>query len=160
MGSLVGKVETKNGQPRFESSQLRQVSRLRHGDSASCFHPGHTIDSRNQRGQANPLDQFYGLFGSLWYFYVLATGLSGFALIYYRRSGGYIPAAIMSVLSIGTTVPDVLGVLPPSAPTLRTTVLMLSVLPLAFVLVYVSWRGLHIDVAEGSSSGISTTSKT
>src|SRR2546428_7982218 len=52
MGSLVGKVETKNGQPRFESSQLRQVSRLRHGDSASCFHPGHTIDSRNQRGQA------------------------------------------------------------------------------------------------------------
>jgi len=107
-----------------------------------------------------PLDQFYGLFGSLWYFYVLATGLSGFALIYYRRSGGYIPAAIMSVLSIGTTVPDVLGVLPPSAPTLRTTVLMLSVLPLAFVLVYVSWRGLHIDVAEGSSSGISTTSKT
>src|SRR2546425_13318484 len=107
-----------------------------------------------------PLDQFYVLFGSLWYFYVLATGLSGFALIYYRRSGGYIPAAIMSVLSIGTTVPDVLGVLPPSAPTLRTTVLMLSVIPLAFVLVYVSWRGLHIDVAEGSSSGISTTSKT
>src|SRR3989454_12250783 len=52
MGSLVGKVETKNGQPRFESSQLRQVSRLRHGDSASCFHPGHTIDSRNRRGQA------------------------------------------------------------------------------------------------------------
>jgi hypothetical protein len=95
-----------------------------------------------------PLNQFYGLFGSLWYFYVLATGLAGFILIYYRRSGGYIPAIVMSVLSIGTTVPDVFGLLLPSAPTLRTTVLMLSVLPLAIALVYVSWRALHIGVAE------------
>jgi hypothetical protein len=99
-----------------------------------------------------PLNQFYGLFGSLWYFYVLATGLGGFVLIYYRRSGGYVPAIIMSVLSIGTTVPDVLGLLPPSAPTLRTTVLMLSVLPLAILLVYASWRGLQINVAKASSS--------
>jgi hypothetical protein len=99
-----------------------------------------------------PLNQFYGLFGSLWYFYVLATGVSGFILILYRRPGGYIPAMIMMVLSIGTTVPDVLGLLPPSAPTLRTTVLMLSVLPLAIVLVYVSWRVLHVKVSEASSS--------
>jgi hypothetical protein len=104
-----------------------------------------------------PLDQFYGLFGSLWYFYVLATGLGGFVLIYYRRSGGYVPAMILSVLSIGTTVPDVLGLLPPSAPTLRTTVLMLSVLPLVILLVYVSWRALHTNVTKGSSSKISTT---
>ncbi|OLE69646.1 hypothetical protein AUF78_10175 [archaeon 13_1_20CM_2_51_12] len=99
-----------------------------------------------------PLDQFYGLFSSLWYFYVLATGISGFILIYYGRPGGYIPAIIMSVLSIGTTLPDVLGLLPPSAPTLRTTVLMLSVLPLVILLVFVSWRGLHIGVVEVSSS--------
>jgi len=99
-----------------------------------------------------PLNQFYGLFGSLWYFYVFATGLSGFILLYYRRLGGYIPAMIMMVLSIGTTVPDVLGLLPPSAPTLRTTVLMLSVLPLAILLVYVSWRALHVKMSEESSS--------
>ncbi len=95
-----------------------------------------------------PLDQFYGLFGSLWYFYVLATGVSGFILIYYRRPGGYIPAIIMSVLSIGTTVPDVLGLLPPSAPTIRTTVLMLSVLPLVILLVYVSSRALRAQASE------------
>jgi hypothetical protein len=95
-----------------------------------------------------PLDQFYGLFGSLWYFYVLATGISGFILIYYRRPGGYIPAIIMSVLSIGTTVPDVLGLLPPSAPTIRTTILMLSVLPLVILLVYVSSRALRTQKTE------------
>jgi hypothetical protein len=99
-----------------------------------------------------PLNQFYGLFGSLWYFYVLATGVSGFILIYYRRPGGYIPVIIMMVLSIGTTVPDVLGLLPPSAPTLRTTILMLSVLPLALLLVYVSWRALQVEMSEASSS--------
>ncbi len=99
-----------------------------------------------------PLNQFYGLFSSLWYFYVFATGLGGFILLYYRRLGGYIPAIIMMVLSIGTTVPDVLGLLPPSAPTLRTTVLMLSVLPLAILLVYVSWRALHVKMSEESSS--------
>src|SRR6266704_4772789 len=103
-----------------------------------------------------PLNQFYGLFGSLWYFYVFATGLGGFILLYYRRLGGYIPAIIMMVLSIGTTVPDVLGLLPPSAPTLRTTVLMLSVLPLAILLVYVSWKALHVKVSEPSSSKIAT----
>jgi len=103
-----------------------------------------------------PLNQFYGLFGSLWYFYVLATGISGFILIYYRRPGGYIPAIIMMILSIGTTVPDVLGLLPPSAPTLRTTVLMLSVLPLAILLVFVSWKALHVKVSEASSSKITT----
>jgi hypothetical protein len=101
-----------------------------------------------------PLNQFYGIFGSLWYFYVLATGVSGFILIYYRRLGGYIPAIIMMVLSIGTTVPDVLGLLPPSAPTLRTTVLMLSVLPLAILLVYVSWRALHVKVSQASSKAV------
>ena len=95
-----------------------------------------------------PLIQFYGLFSSLWYFYVLATGVSGFILIYYRRPGGYIPAIIMSFLSIGTTVPDVLGLLPPSGPTFRTTVLMISVLPLVILLVYVSWRALRTQVSE------------
>jgi hypothetical protein len=95
-----------------------------------------------------PLSQFYGLVSSLWYFYVLATGVSGFILIYYRRPGGYIPAIIMSILSAGTTVPDVIGLLPPSAPTLRTTVLMLSVLPLAILLVYVSWRAIRTQVPE------------
>jgi hypothetical protein len=89
-----------------------------------------------------PLNQLFGIFSSLWYFYVLATGVGGFTLIYYRRPGGYVPAIIMSALSIGTTVPDVLGFLPPSAPTLRTSALMLSVLPLAIVLFYVSWKAL------------------
>ncbi len=99
-----------------------------------------------------PLSQFYGIFSSLWYFYVLTTGVSGFILIYCRRPSGYIPAIIMSALSIGTTVPDVLGFLPPSAPTPRTTVLAVSVLPLVIGLVYVSWRALHLKVPETSSA--------
>jgi hypothetical protein len=90
-----------------------------------------------------PLGQFYGMFSSLWYFYVFATGACGFILIYYKRPGGYVPAIIMSALSIGTSLLDVLGFLPPSAPTLRTTVLMLSVLPVVIVLVYVSWKALR-----------------
>src|SRR3989454_4052190 len=73
-----------------------------------------------------PLNQFYGLFSSLWYFYVLATGLGGFILIYYRRPGGYIPSIIMSLSNNGTTRPDVLGLFPPSAPTLRNTALIPS----------------------------------
>jgi hypothetical protein len=93
-----------------------------------------------------PLSQFYGMFSSLWYFYVFATGASGFILIYYKRPGGYVPAIIMSALSIGTSVLDVLGFLPPSAPSLRTTVLMLSVLPVVIVLMYVSWRALNFRV--------------
>jgi hypothetical protein len=133
--------------PRMENDDLNPIASRKHREyvmaillvifiQAILLIPGIGEDRQY------PLSQYYGLFGSLWYFYVLAIGISGFILIYNARPGGYILAIIMSVLSIGTTVPDVLGLLPPSAPTLRTTVLMLSVLPLVILLVYVSWRAL------------------
>jgi hypothetical protein len=94
-----------------------------------------------------PLNEFYGLFSSLWYFYVLATGIGGFILIYSRRTGGYVLAIIMSILSVGTVVPDVLGLLPPPIPSLRTTILELSGLPLEILLIYVSLKALRSTVS-------------
>jgi hypothetical protein len=94
-----------------------------------------------------PLNEFYGLFSSLWYFYVLATGVSGFILIYSRRTGGYVLAIIMSVLGVGTVIPDVLGFLPPSIPTLRTILLELSGIPLEVLLIYVSWKAFRFSVS-------------
>jgi hypothetical protein len=90
-----------------------------------------------------PLNQFYGLFSSLWYFYVLAILFGSLLLIYKRRPGGYVLAIILAILGIGTTIPDVAGLLPPSAPTLRTTLLELSVLPMVVVLAYLSLRTLQ-----------------
>jgi hypothetical protein len=91
-----------------------------------------------------PLNQFYGLFSSLWYFYVLSILFASMFLIYYRRLGGYVLGIILCVLSLGTTVPDVLGFLPPSAPTLRTTIIELAILPADLLLAYVSWRAIHV----------------
>jgi hypothetical protein len=91
-----------------------------------------------------PLNQFYGLFSSLWYFYVLSILFASMVLIYYRRPGGYVLGIILCALSLGTTVPDVLGFLPPSAPTLRTTILELAILPADILLAYFSWRAIHV----------------
>ena len=95
-----------------------------------------------------PPNQFYGLFSSLWYFYVLGILFGSLALIYYQRPGGYILAIILSLLSIGTTLPDVLGFLPPSAPTVRTTILEMSIIPLDVLLAFVCWKNIHTGVSE------------
>ena len=93
------------------------------------------------------LNQFSTLFlGPVWYLYAMAVGVSSFILISFRRPGGYILGIAVSIISLGTVLPDVLGLLPPSAPTLRTTILALSGLPLALLLVYVSWRAFHSEV--------------
>jgi hypothetical protein len=91
-----------------------------------------------------PLNQFYGLFSSLWYFYVLSILFASIVLIYYRRPGGYVLGMILCMLGLGTTVPDVLGFLPPSAPTIRTTILELTILPADLLLAYFSWRAIHV----------------
>jgi len=99
------------------------------------------------------LSGFWNLFlGPVWYSYAMAIGMSGFTLIYYRRPGGFFLAIIFVIIGIGTTIPDVLGFLPPSAPTVRTTTLLLSGFPFDIVLVYVCWRALPpISMGNGSS---------
>src|SRR5256886_17477338 len=98
------------------------------------------------------LSQFSTLFlGPVWYSYAMAIGISGFTLIYYRRLGGYLLAIVFVIIGIGTTMPDVLGFLPPSAPTLRTTVLALSGFPFDILLIYICWRALPISMGDGSS---------
>jgi nicotinamide riboside transporter PnuC len=98
------------------------------------------------------LSGFSTLFlGPLWYSYAVAIGVSGFALIYCRRLGGYLLAIIFAIIGIGTTIPDVLGFLPPSAPTLRTTILALSGFPFDILLAYICWRALAISPGNGSS---------
>jgi len=95
-----------------------------------------------------PLNQFYGLFGSLWYFYAFSTGIAGFLLIYERRPGGYLLSLILSMIALGTNVTDVLGLQPPSAPTFRTSILELAGLPFAIVLAYVSLKAIRTHVSE------------
>ncbi len=109
--------------------------------------PGIGEDSRYS------LSGFSTLFlGPVWYSYAMAIGMSGFTLIYYRRPGGFFLAIIFVIIGIGTTIPDVLGFLPPSAPTVRTTTLLLSGFPFDIVLVYVCWRALPpISMGNGSS---------
>ena len=98
------------------------------------------------------LSGFSTLFlGPVWYSYAMAIGISGFTLIYYRRLGGYLLAIIFVIIGIGTTIPDVLGFLPPSAPTLRTTILALSGFPFDILLIYICWRALPISMGNGSS---------
>ena len=95
-----------------------------------------------------PLNQFYGLFGSLWYFYAFGTGIAGFLLIYERRPGGYLLSLILSMIAFGTNVTDVLGLQPPSAPTFRTSILELASLPFAIALAYVSLKAIRTHVSE------------
>jgi hypothetical protein len=100
------------------------------------------------------LSGFSTLFlGPVWYSYAMAIGISGFTLVYYRRLGGYLLAIIFVIIGIGTTIPDVLGFLPPSAPTLRTAILALSGFPFDILLVYICWRALPIGIGNGSSPG-------
>jgi len=107
------------------------------------------------------LSGFSTLFlGPVWYSYAMAIGMSGFTLIYYRRPGGFFLAIIFVIIGIGTTIPDVLGFLPPSAPTVRTTTLLLSGFPFDIVLVYVCWRALPVSMPNGSSQEAIDSSRT
>jgi len=90
-----------------------------------------------------PLYQFFDLWGTVWYFYVFGIGVAAFILIYQRKLGGYVLSLILSVVPIGMNVPDLLGLLPPSPPTLRTSILLVAGLPFSVIGVYVSLRALR-----------------
>ncbi len=90
-----------------------------------------------------PLNQLPTLLLSLWYFVAQAILLGGFAFIYKRRARGYYLGILLSAIVFGTNGPDVLGLLPPSAPSPRTLILLLATFPPAFVLAYASWKGLQ-----------------
>jgi len=53
-----------------------------------------------------PLNQFFDLWGTVWYFYVFGIGVAAFILIYQRKLGGYVLSLILSVVPIGMNVPD------------------------------------------------------
>jgi len=95
-----------------------------------------------------PLNQFFDLWGTVWYFYVFGIGVAAFILIYQRKLGGYVLSLILSVVPIGMNVPDLLGLLPPSPPTLRTSILLVAALPFSVIGVYVSLRALRYLRAE------------
>ncbi len=96
-----------------------------------------------------PLDQLPTLFLSLWYFFGLAILLSAFALIYKRRFRGYYLGLLLSAIIIGTNTPDVLGLLPPSPPSPKTLILLLTTFPPALLLAYVSWGALQFRSTNG-----------
>src|SRR2546425_5754403 len=107
------------------------------------------------------LSEFSTLFlGPVWYSYAMAIGISGFTLVYYQRLGGYLLAIVFVIIGIGTTMLDVLGFLPPSAPTLRTTILLLSGFPFDILLIYVCWRALSVSMGNGSSREATDSSRT
>jgi len=86
-----------------------------------------------------PLNQFFDLWGTIWYFYVFGIGVIGLILIYKRRVGGYFLSLIFCLIAIGMTVPDLLGLLPPQPPTLGTSLLLGAGLPFSALGVYTSW---------------------
>ena len=96
-----------------------------------------------------PLNQFFDLWGTVWYFYIFGVGVTAFLLIYKRRPGGYVLSLILSLVPIGMNVPDLLGLLPPFPPTLRTSILLVAGLPFSVIGVYVSLRALRYPRAEG-----------
>jgi hypothetical protein len=140
MAQMAGKAETETRESRIGSRQIWFLPKLHYGDSVIGISGGSFVDSRNWGGSPISTESVLRVvFVAL----VLATGVSGFILIYSRRTGGYVLAIIMSVLGVGTVIPDVLGFLPPLIPTLRTILLELSGIPLEVLLIYVSLKALH-----------------
>ncbi len=95
-----------------------------------------------------PLNQWPTLLLSLWYFIAQAILLSALVLIYKRRTRGYYFGIFLSAIVFGTNAPDVLGLLPPSAPTARTSVLLLATFPPAILLAYSSWKAVQFRIAK------------
>ena len=92
------------------------------------------------------LNQFFSLWGTVFYFYAMALVIASTAVVYYRRRGGYILSLIVSFVSIAFDVPDLFGLLPPSPPTLRTSIILLGGVLLAIPLAYVSWRSIRATI--------------
>jgi hypothetical protein len=96
------------------------------------------------------LNQFFSLWGTVFYFYAMALIIASTALVYYRRPGGYIPSLIVSFVSIAFDVPDLLGLLPPSPPTFRTSTILLAGVLLATPLAYSSWRAIRATIGKNT----------
>jgi hypothetical protein len=90
-----------------------------------------------------PLNQFFNLWGTVWYLYVLSIGISGLILIYCKKPGGFILSLITGAIGIAMSVPDLLGLLPPSPPTFKTSTIFLGGLVFAVPLVYLSSRAIQ-----------------
>jgi len=95
-----------------------------------------------------PLSQLPTLLLSLWYFVAQGILLGAFVFIYKGRARGYYFGILLSAIVFGTNIPDVLGLLPPSAPTPRTMILLLATFPPAFLLAYSSWRALQFRIGK------------
>jgi hypothetical protein len=96
------------------------------------------------------LNQFFNLWGTVFYFYAMALLLASIVLIYYRRPGGYILSLIVSIVAIGFDVPDLFGLLPPSPPTFRTSIILLGDVLLAIPLAYGSWKAIRAAIGENT----------
>ena len=94
------------------------------------------------------LSQFFSLWGTVFYFYAMVLVLASTVLIYYRRPGGYVLSLIVSFISIAFDVPDLFGLLPPSPPTFRTSMILLGGVLLAIPLAYGSWRAIRVTIKE------------
>jgi hypothetical protein len=114
--------------------------------------PGIGEDRQYSLSQFSTL--YFGPSGALFYFFAMIIGISGFVLIYYHRPGGYLLAIIFVIIGLGTSTLDMLGLLPPSAPTFRTDLLALLGFPLGLALVYSARNGFRTSLNNGPSEGI------
>jgi len=94
------------------------------------------------------LNQFFSLWGTVFYFYAMALVVASIALVYYGRPGGYILSLAVSFVSIAFDVPDLFGLLPPSPPTFRTSIILLAGVLLATPLAYISWRAIRATIGK------------
>ncbi len=94
-----------------------------------------------------PLNQFYGFFGSLWYFYAFSIGIAGLILLYNRRIDGYVLSLMLIFIVIGTNVTDVMALKPSAQRTFRTSILELATLLPSVLLAGVSCRTLRPEVS-------------
>lgn len=89
------------------------------------------------------LSRFYDLWGTVFYFYTMIVLVSSVTLVFYRRTGGYVLSLVVSIITIGISVPDMLGLLPPAPPTLKTSIILAANSPFAIYIALLSWMTIR-----------------
>ena len=89
------------------------------------------------------LSRFYDLWGTIFYFYSMTVLLASLILIFYRRTGGYVLSLIVSTIAIGLNALDLLGLLPPAPPTVRTSIIFLANFLVGLPLALISWKSIR-----------------